>query len=415
MNPVPMQCPLCAGMIQIDPAHAGQQVGCPLCAGVMLLPPPEFFGLPGGFSAEQSLGVPSQYSLEAPATLLQLGCPICGGPFQVSPEMAGGQVACPHCQNGVSIPDLFAGNASDGLAPPPMGALPKELPRHSLQFIGLPPSTMGGLEIPTGLAVPTMPLPPFGQPPAYPANLGGIPPGTAVAPNPQPAEIPVLPAPMPTQPAHQPPIQVQLDTEDCSSDARLYPPGMAPKAGVRSKKQKSASRAEREKRDPTGESPAEKGGEDSLPRDQAVVGELPGTVDALLPPGAAAADTTSSAVESLSGPKRSVVDTLLPPGAPADSAAVPTEQVALPQAPPPPSRPIPVPAPGRLVLPTPDGDYVTVDNKEGTTTISDRGEEIEIRKLSLVEKTRRRRVKNIVMFTFAILVLVVVIVLMTRK
>ena len=52
MTPVPMQCPLCAGLIQIDPAYAGQQVGCPLCQGVMLLPPPEFRVLGGNVRDE---------------------------------------------------------------------------------------------------------------------------------------------------------------------------------------------------------------------------------------------------------------------------------------------------------------------------------------------------------------------------
>jgi predicted nucleic acid-binding Zn ribbon protein len=76
---------------------------------------------------------------------------------------------------------------------------------------------------------------------------------------------------------------------------------------------------------------------------------------------------------------------------------------------------MPAAAPGRLVLPTPDGDYVTVENKEGVKTISDKGQEIEIRKLSPAERARRRRVKNIIMFTFAVVLLVVVVVIMTRK
>ena len=94
---------------------------------------------------------------------------------------------------------------------------------------------------------------------------------------------------------------------------------------------------------------------------------------------------------------------------------MPTEQVALPDAPPPAPKPMPAAAPGRLVLPTPDGDYVTVENKEGVKTISSKGEEIEIRKLSPEERARRRRVKNAVMFTIAILLLAVVIFIMTRK
>jgi hypothetical protein len=113
--------------------------------------------------------------------------------------------------------------------------------------------------------------------------------------------------------------------------------------------------------------------------------------------------------------RQSLVDSLLPPGAPADPAAMPTEQVALPDAPPPAPKPMPAAAAGQLVVPTPDGDYVTVEKKEGVKTISAKGEEFEIRKLSPEERARRRRVKNIIMFTFALVLLVVVIVIMTRK
>ena len=140
MNPVPMQCPLCGGMIQIDPAYAGQQVSCPLCQGVMLLPPPEFFGIPAGFAVQQPPGYQPQehssqgYPPEAPPNLPQLGCPFCGGAFQVSPEMTGHQVGCPHCQNAVTIPDLFGGGPA-GFAPPPPPPHPSfDVPQQSMQF-----------------------------------------------------------------------------------------------------------------------------------------------------------------------------------------------------------------------------------------------------------------------------------------
>jgi hypothetical protein len=41
MPVVPLQCPLCAGLIQIDTALAGQTAICPLCEGVIGLPPAE--------------------------------------------------------------------------------------------------------------------------------------------------------------------------------------------------------------------------------------------------------------------------------------------------------------------------------------------------------------------------------------
>jgi len=79
MPVVPLACPLCAGLIQIDTLLAGQQVACPLCHGVLTVPPP---------------GVAS------------LACPICGGPFQISLAMAGQQVGCPHCGSPVTVPAL---------------------------------------------------------------------------------------------------------------------------------------------------------------------------------------------------------------------------------------------------------------------------------------------------------------------
>jgi len=194
----------------------------------------------------------------------------------------------------------------------------------------------------------------------------------------------------------------------------LFPPGM----GRREPREKRPEKRNEPKADvnpaPPPESPVPSSPapavDDLLPP-----GAAPSSaVDALLPPGATAAGSVTAESDAAVS-RHSVVDTLLPPGAPADPAAMPTEQVALPDAPPPAPKPMPVAAPGRLVLPTPDGDYVMVENKEGVRTISSKGEEIEIRKLSPEERAHRRRVKNIIMFTFAIVLLAVVIFIMTRK
>ena len=456
MNPVPMQCPLCAGMIQIDPAYAGQQVGCPLCQGVMLLPPLEFFGLPpAGYSAEQPPNYPPpyppqdfsqpapppqgyvagpppgyspqeypqqcyppQYPQEAPPTLPQLGCPVCGGAFQVSPEMAGHQVACPHCQNAVSIPDLFGGAYSAGprFEPPPLQSFPTqgppyfEIPPQPMQFSSLPPGPMEGQEIPTGYAVQSMPPPDFAPPPEL-AMIPGVPVGMAVAPPPNDDRFP------PSRTREQ--ISPTPTSAERRGDANLYPPGMSPKDAPAKKDRERTDQPERPRDDrfPPGmarsESQERKTAE-TKPLEARTAEIPPAQVDDLLPPGTAAAGLVASEVEETFS-RHAVVDTLLPLGAPFDPAAMSTEQVALPDAPPPAPRPMPAAAAGRLVVPTPDGDYVTVENKEGVKTISDRGEEIEIRKLSPEERRRRRRVKNVVMFTLAILVLVVVIVLMTQK
>ena len=419
MNPVPMQCPLCAGMIQINPAYAGQQVGCPLCQGVMLLPPLEFFGLPpAGYSAEQppnyppQQSYPPQYPQEAPPTLPQLGCPVCGGAFQVSPEMAGHQVACPHCQNAVSIPDLFVGaySAGPGFEPPPLQSFPTqgppyfEIPPQPMQFSSLPPGPMEGQEIPTGYAVQSMPPPEL-------AMIPGVPVGMAVAPPPNDDRF------SPSRTREQ--ISPTPTSAERRGDANLYPPGMSPKDAPARKDRERGEQPERPRDDrfPPGmgrsESQERKTAE-TKPVEARTAEIPPAQVDDLLPSGTAAAGLVASEAEETFS-RHAVVDTLLPPGAPFDPAAMSTEQVVLPDAPPPAPRPMPAAATGRLIVPTPDGDYVTVENKEGVKTISDRGEEIEIRKLSPEERLRRRRVKNAVMFTLAILLLAVVIYIMTRK
>jgi hypothetical protein len=430
MNPVPMQCPLCGGMIQIDPAYAGQQVGCPLCQGAMLLPPPEFFGIsPPGYSPQE---YPPQYPREMPPDLPQLGCPMCGGAFQVSPEMAGQQVACPHCQNAVSIPDLFGGGPAvgAGFAPPSLD-IP---PQHSMQFIGLPPG-MGVPEIPTGYAVSPMLPPGYGLLLEQPVPVGGavgIPVGKAVAPEAQQPQQ-AIPSSQPPRrddlvpPQHPREQTAPSPSADRRADAHLYPPGMQPKDALAKKERPEQPERPRDERFPPGaarrENPDKRTDKRPEPKGDVRPGPLPEspvptspapTVDDLLPPGATAAGSVAPGPDAVVS-RQTVVDTLLPPGAPADPAAMPTEQVALPDAPPPAPKPMPVAAPGRLVLPTPDGDYVTVENKEGVKTISSKGEEIEIRKLSPAERTRRRRVKNAVMFIFAIALLAVVIFIMTRK
>jgi hypothetical protein len=41
MSALPLHCPLCAGVFQVDSTWAGQQVTCPLCRGVVVVPSPE--------------------------------------------------------------------------------------------------------------------------------------------------------------------------------------------------------------------------------------------------------------------------------------------------------------------------------------------------------------------------------------
>jgi DNA-directed RNA polymerase subunit RPC12/RpoP len=97
MAAVQLHCPHCGGLFQIDETLAGQHVSCPLCLGVVAIPelvpplaapPPEFIEPP-----------------PAPEEAQQLGCPVCGGVFQVTRDMAGMQVSCPHCSTAVLLPE----------------------------------------------------------------------------------------------------------------------------------------------------------------------------------------------------------------------------------------------------------------------------------------------------------------------
>lgn len=89
MTNLPLQCPLCGSMMEIDASMAGMQVTCPTCQGVVQTPPLE------------------EPPAQDPTGAVSLACPLCQGAFQVVPEMAGQQVACPHCEQPVGIPDLW--------------------------------------------------------------------------------------------------------------------------------------------------------------------------------------------------------------------------------------------------------------------------------------------------------------------
>ncbi|MEX2173147.1 MAG: hypothetical protein WD872_02210 [Pirellulaceae bacterium] len=93
---MPLHCPLCAGLIQIDSSFAGGQVACPLCRGAIGVPP-----------ADILLEYPGSEPVPPPrGELLSLACPVCAGPFQVPADSGGQHVGCPHCGSPVLIPPL---------------------------------------------------------------------------------------------------------------------------------------------------------------------------------------------------------------------------------------------------------------------------------------------------------------------
>src|SRR5262245_4187874 len=107
-----LQCPHCAGPMQIDAASAGQLVRCPHCQGRLMAPPGEvlaqFFGVTEG---TPPVGSPPT---SAHAESVTLACPMCNGPFQALSSMSGQQLGCPHCGSQVTIPPL--GGASEPAA-----------------------------------------------------------------------------------------------------------------------------------------------------------------------------------------------------------------------------------------------------------------------------------------------------------
>ena len=95
-------CSLCAGLIQLDTAWAGQAVACPLCQGTLIVPG----------EAEPR---PSASNSEAAITL---ACPSCSGPFQALVSMAGQTVLCPHCGAPVVVPPVVADSNAASAATP---------------------------------------------------------------------------------------------------------------------------------------------------------------------------------------------------------------------------------------------------------------------------------------------------------
>ena len=124
MSVVPLQCPLCAGFLQIDRSMAGQQVQCPMCAGVLQLPPVEILDQMAQQAAMQQAPqqepAPQNYAPQAPAgdPLLQLPCPACQQGMTVPLSMAGQQVGCPFCSTPIALPPYEVFLQYLGLATP---------------------------------------------------------------------------------------------------------------------------------------------------------------------------------------------------------------------------------------------------------------------------------------------------------
>src|SRR5688500_15133978 len=102
MPAVPLQCPHCTGLIQVEVSSAGQQLGCPFCQGAFVVPPEE--ALWQLLAAAGGMPAPAAPPMESEA--FTLACPACTGPFQALASMSGQTVGCPHCGSPVTIPPL---------------------------------------------------------------------------------------------------------------------------------------------------------------------------------------------------------------------------------------------------------------------------------------------------------------------
>lgn len=113
---------------------ARQQVACPTCQGVVAIgvaatpdavlaaevasqdpAPPIIEPQPDDAapwypdldeSPKQPVSTAENAATPSPPPSELLGCPLCGGAFQVTAEMAGEQMACPHCRGIVTIPGV---------------------------------------------------------------------------------------------------------------------------------------------------------------------------------------------------------------------------------------------------------------------------------------------------------------------
>ena len=448
MIPVALQCPLCSGMIQVDPAWAGQQVACPRCQGIVTIPPREMLvgpppELPPPTFAPQVFSPPE---FSPPEFSPPVFSPPSFAPSTFSPP--------PFSPPGFSPPTFPPPTFSPNFGPPelpdfqggqrfspPVETAPAELiqlgcpicggpfqvsPQMAGQQVGCPhcasPVTvpMLGGEIPMGVAMPIEAPPPLESPPEFP---------------PQFVKREENRFPPPARPKERKPVPVVPPENPAAPPRDLYPPGFVPPSAPPAE----LSPASAEPAPPPRErKAAKKHRPDHPPADRYEMRPEPAppprsqpNIDDLLPPGAAAAPVKERTIdwpESAASPppidqllppgadglntpppsapavQPSLVDTLLPPGGiPAEGGAGADVQVPLPQAPL--RRPIPLPdlPAGAIAIPTPDGGFVTV--REEKKTISVDGAEIELKKLTPEVKAWRRFVRNSILYTICVLIL----------
>lgn len=406
--------------------------------------PPQYGQPPQG----PPMGMPPGPPPGMPPQPLSLACPICGGGFLIPPELAGQQVACPHCHQPVAVPG--GGSFAPPSAPLPMPpSAPASVPQGKpvpVQADNAPPPTFlypPGFE-PPGLKETKAAPAPAPAPVSTPSSDRWSSKGTTnkpsepvpgrTAPQPRHGEKGPAPAPAKVEPASMYPPGMappQAPTKPAAPaptpttapiDSR-YPPGMNPPGKVEaplrpipvSKVEAAPTPTPVETKPTPAPVVAPSSPAPSRPAAKSKIDELlpPGAdVDDLLPPGAAdvptALATPSTPIAASTTP---VEDPLLPPGMGEVPVGGPLQQVALPEEEMARqmrelNRPLPPPdAPKDAVLiPTDDGKYVAL--REPVKTIGKGLEERELHVLPPEVKQKRRLVRNFVVYTIMLLILI---------
>ncbi len=344
------------------------QLNCPRCASL--------FQIDGSMAGQQVACPSCQQLVTIPATVgtapptgpavgsplgTDLNCPLCAGAFQVTPDMSGQQVGCPQCGSLVTVPALSGPQADRGTY------APQQPPAHT---VPQSPQAMGGAGLPT---------PPYGgQPqPVHPPSPD-LPPGAAAYGSP-PATLPPgprTPGQVPTPQAPQSPADTAPSNLAVDTPGGL-PPGM-------------------ENRTPlsTPSSPTKTSSDTAAPIEPRVDPDKSHetkshATDSLVPSSAKSADFT--------------VDRLLPPGD-ASRTAVPT-QTTVPRAA---TRPAPAPAEGADSFVIVDEDGASVTLHEPVKTVGQGENERELHQLTREERARSRLRKNIVVAVVCVVIVGIV-------
>jgi hypothetical protein len=316
--------------------------------------------------------------------------------------MAGQQVACPHCGTPITVP------GQQSLAAPPTDAQEADNREEVTDAAALLPPGAGSLAV--APPDPAAPVETRAKPwPSYQSERGG----DAFPPSLEDSLPPGMTGSQPPLALHGPNARQQADERSPPSPPRSYP-------------RRTAADDLLPPTPPVKSSPKRRDRDDLLPPGLAATAESPAAepvtpasptfvpaahpaerIDDLLPPGAATAGPTRSEQATSSA----AVDSMLPSGVAASTPTAVGVQVAIPNAPqrlPGQHRNLPA---GAIVVPTPEGGFVTVT--ETPKTIGEGDEEIELRRLTSEEKAKRRFLKNLLLggFCLALIVIVVAILL----